>query len=350
MTRYLLDEKIGISYNASSKARDDVAYFMNDYTNADGARYSVVGKNDKTKATTKAQKAWLALRSMTNVFCKLKKGDILLVQSSLLIFKVVAKIKKIKGFKMIYLIHDLDAIRDSYDDVTAVGELVEALNHVDVLICHNECMMKELKRRNCNVPMVNLQIFDYYTNLPESHREWEDNGSVCFAGNLSKAKTGFLYKLDASDLNIPINVYGKKESEFKRLNYKGCFKPEELPAKLEGNWGLIWEGNDFSYNEESHPYIMVNNPHKASLYIVSGLPVIMWDKAAMASFVKEKGIGITISSLEELESSVKSVSKEEYEHMIKNLAAVRNDLIKGNYLKKAIREAEQIIIQWNDNK
>lgn len=350
MNRYILDEKIGLSYNASSKARDDVALFMKQYKNANGESYRVVGRNDKSHASGKIEKAWLAIRSMLDVFGKVQKGDIILVQSSLSILKPILKIKKLRRFHIVYLIHDLDAIRDTYDDAAKVKELVDILNCADVLICHNECMIQELKARNCRVPMVNLQIFDYYTDLPEIHRKWSANGSVCFAGNLSKGKTGFLYELDASTYDIPINVYGKKEEEFAKLNYKGCFKPEELPAKLDGNWGLIWEGNDFVYNVESHPYIMLNNPHKASLYIVSGLPIIIWEKAAMASFVKEKGIGITINSLNELERVVKSVSKEEYEAMIQNLSAARNDLIEGNHLKAAVMEAEQILAQRSGKK
>ncbi|NRO11242.1 Beta-1,6-galactofuranosyltransferase WbbI [Lactobacillus helveticus] len=46
-------------------------------------------------------------------------------------------------------------------------------------------------------------------------------------------------------------------------------------------------------------YLRYNDPHKLSLYLASGIPVIIWKKAAEAKFVEENKVGITVDSLED---------------------------------------------------
>ena len=55
-----------------------------------------------------------------------------------------------------------------------------------------------------------------------------------------------------------------------------------------------------------------NNPHKLSLYVALGLPVIVWREAAIAEFVLKQGIGITVSDLLELNDISTKVSTEGY--------------------------------------
>lgn len=344
--RYILDEKIGLSYNASSKARDDVSYFLNTYRGSNGDAYTLIGNNDKTKIKSKIGKAWLGITSILKVFVTLTGDDILFVQSSSIILNKILPIKKIKKFKIIYLVHDLDDLRDSYDDMDAVNRMIKVLNGVEVVICHNESMREELLRRGCTAKLVPLEIFDY--NVKSAHvpeRSYTEVPSVCFAGNLSYNKTGFLYKLDKSNPSYTINVYGKLDKQFSHLIYKGCFAPEELVEKLEANYGLIWEGNDYKYDEKTHPYIMLNNPHKTSLYIVARLPIIIWEKAAMATFVRENGIGITIGCITELEERLQQIDEVKYKEMLDNIDRIREQLIRGEHVHNAIQKAERYILK-----
>ena len=346
MNRVTINEKIGLTYNASSKARDDVAYFLGTYESKDKNKYRVLGKNDKSLTQSKLGKAWVGINVLVKIFFSLKAGDIIFVQSSFKIVKKLDIIRKLRKSKSILLIHDLDALRDSYEDTEKNNKEIQILNKQDVVIVHNDAMIQELKRRNCQAKMVSLKMFDYYTEISEIKRKYQQhNKEICFAGNLDPLKTGFLYKLDADDTKITINVYGKKEKEFSKLCYCGCYKPEELPSVLQGQFGLIWEGNDYQYCEDEHPYIMFNNPHKASLYIVSCLPIIVWEKAAIAEFIKEKKIGITINNLKEIEAKINSITEEEYGVMMENIKIVRKELIDGKYLHQAIEQAEKLIMK-----
>lgn len=339
--KYIFDEKIGLSYNASSKARDDVAMFVQSYTDKNGEKYSVIGKNDKTKVKSRVGKVWLAMISLLQLLFTLQRDDVLFVQSSTIVLKKISLIKRIKNFKLIYFVHDLDAIRDKYDDNKAVQDLVQELNKADAIICHNESMKKELLKRKCTSLLVTLSIFDYATDSCYiSDREYSDKPSVCFAGNLSASKTGFLRKIDVPSLDYTMNIYGKLEEPFKYLQYKGCFKPEDLVAKLQANYGLIWEGDELFYDIEKHPYIMFNNPHKASLYITARLPIIIWESAALATFVKENEIGILISNMMELEEKISKITECDYAKMLANIDLIRKRITSGFYTHEALKKVE----------
>lgn len=349
MKRYIFDEKIAISYNASSKARDDVAYFVQTYKTADGNSYHVIGNNDKTKAENNFRKALIGIHALREAAFRLGKDDILFVQSSLKILSKINLMKKIIKFKTIYLVHDLDALRDR-GSKKALKAMIRELNQQDVVICHNQAMKKELIKRGCRTELITLQLFDYRMDDMIKHRKyWKKQCKLCFAGNLSPRKTGFLYLLDKSTVrSYPMLIYGKSEKEFQSLEYKGCYPPDQLPQIIEGNMGLIWEGNQFVYEAEQCPYIMYNNPHKASLYIAAGLPIVIWKKAAMADFVEKEKIGVTISDLNELNQILPAISEEQYSEMLANVMRIRNEIISGNYLHRAIWEAEEKILNGKD--
>lgn len=76
-----------------------------------------------------------------------------------------------------------------------------------------------------------------------------------------------------------------------------------------------------------------------SLYVRCGLPVIVWDKAGLASFVNNNNIGICISSLTELEEILSKMSPEQYIEMKKNVLQISDKLSHGYYSFKAIKRA-----------
>ena len=71
----------------------------------------------------------------------------------------------------------------------------------------------------------------------------------------------------------------------------------------------------------------------------SGLPVVIWDEAAEATFVKENKVGITVSSLNDLADALNGVTEEDYHEMAANVKVVRDKLISGEYAKNALNEA-----------
>ena len=85
-----------------------------------------------------------------------------------------------------------------------------------------------------------------------------------------------------------------------------------------------------------------NNPHKTSLYITTGLPILIWREAAMAQFVINNNIGIAIDSLIDLDKILDDVTIDEYRVMRKNVLELSKDLKNGNYTKRIVKKLNRI--------
>ena len=337
MGKYILGESINQTFNASSKARDDVNYFVQ----KNG--YTMIANNDKRMAKSNIGKIIATQSALLQLIVKLKKSDILFVQTSLKVLPCITFIKKFKNIKIIYLIHDLDAVRDNYDNKELVDKEINILKDVDYIIAHNDKMVSFLNNFKLKSRVFSLGIFDYYlpTYKNKSIKDSFNHYTVVFAGNLDPQKTGFIYKLDNISKNFDLNLYGNTNYRFKTINYCGKYPPEKLPEVMDGDFGLVWEGNEFCMDETNHPYIMLNNPHKVSLYIVSGLPIIIWEKAALAEFVINNNVGIVIKNISEIDQKLKEISYEKYKLMIDNINNIRGKLIEGNHIKTVLSEIEE---------
>jgi hypothetical protein len=217
-----------------------------------------------------------------------------------------------------------------------------ALCHCDKLIVHNEKMKAFLGETGIDCRrMVCLEIFDYLMNSETEQLLQQRNGkqnTLIVAGNLNPDKAGYVYRAPAE---AQLNLYGVfyKQTGNNNLHYFGAFEPSQLPAKLEGGFGLIWDGPSAETCSGTYgEYLRYNNPHKTSLYLASGVPVVIWENAVMAEFVCREGVGVTAKSIYEAAEKVKNITEPEYLDMCEHAAQVGKKLRQGYYLRKAIRE------------
>ena len=91
------------------------------------------------------------------------------------------------------------------------------------------------------------------------------------------------------------------------------------------------------------------SPHKFSMYALCGMPVIVYSKSAMAEFVKENECGILINNLSEIPQKISSISKNQYIKYRRNISKVAVHISKGNFTKKAIRKAELLVNNIDNN-
>lgn len=338
MRKYALEEYVLNEFNASSKARNDVSVFVKQNG------YETLGVNDKTRIrNNKIAKSFLAFKLFAKIFITLGKKDILFIQTSEMLLKPILAIKRIKRFKVVYLIHDLFSLR--YNEVASRQSHAEEIKHdmdmlsqCDYVIAHNPTMISRLKENGCRANLISLDIFDYATDYPARQRKHNDKEKwvVAFAGYIPKSQ--FLNTLDKQSLSYNMNVYGGPSGEFKQLNYRGKVEPEQLPSVIEGHFGLIWEGSyDLSTQDN---YTMLNNPHKMSMYIVAGLPIIAWNESASAKFVEKHNIGFSVASLSEIENRLKNIDSKQYDTYVANCMVLRNDLINGKHVSNALAQCE----------
>lgn len=304
------------------------------------------------------------ISAMLKLIYKLQKNDIVVVQypyypisAYKIIYNLLNFIARLKKSKIVAILHDLNYlrntlelnnIRDKAQEKTFLSFTkdleIKTLSKFDYIICHNNAMNKRLQEDGIEPSKItNLEIFDYILNEDKSlmHEFDKHNIRIAIAGNLNPSKAGYISKLnEICGKEVGFELYGPGYSQFTedgQITYNGVVASSELPKILKGDFGLVWDGNSLDKCDGSlGQYLKYNNPHKASLYIASGLPLIVWKESALADFVSKNNIGICVNNLYELENVFNNLEKDKYNEMLINVKKIRNNLVNGKYLSSAI--------------
>ena len=286
----------------------------------------------------------------------LTENDVLILQFPLLWHSlktlILTKLLRKRKFKAYLLIHDIESLRNrsikSFQDVKyAILHFLQnktVLERVDGIIAHNDKMKAVLVQ--LGIPeekIISLEIFDYLIPDYEVKKTYEKR-TVLLAGNFDIKKTKYARQLPD---NPEFSIYGinfEEENLPKNVHYKGAFSPEELPYYLEGGFGLVWDGDSpYTCSGMFGEYLKMNNPHKASLYLATGFPIIVWRQSALADFVSKNNCGILVDSLFEIAETLKSIQKKDYQELIENSKKIGEKIRQGYFLKTALEKCERIL-------
>lgn len=303
--------------------------------------------SDRINRRIKIKKEW------NSILNQLTNNDVILIQFPLLgkaffHYRLIQRIKQ-KGTKVIILVHDLDLFR--YFGNSALDKInryrrnradLQILNYADQVIVHNRKMKATLEKKGINSSkMVELEIFDYlipgYDKIINSHFSMEK--PIIIAGALRKNKAEYAYNLPTG---CDFNLYGPgyDNSRKHNIHYKGSFPPDEIPFVIEGSFGLVWDGSSLdTCDGPKGNYLKINNPHKTSLYLACGLPILVWNQAAIAEFVVNNHCGIAINSLREVNNILHGMTSEKYQEYKNAALTVGEKLRDGYYTKKALDKA-----------
>ncbi len=247
---------------------------------------------------------------------------------------------------MIVIVHDIKTLMNGKGDV---DKELKKFSKASALVVHNDRMSSWLKDRGLKQQMFSNYLFDYLTdqNTP-NNAMFPDEGApfdIVYAGGLGKKRSGFLYAIKNGIVNdYKLVLFGKGFDEdaanSSMLDYRGMFSPNEVVHHLSGSFGLVWSGTSTEECTGSFGnYLRYNNPHKTSLYILGGLPIVIWNKAAMADFIEKEKIGISVSSLNELDEKLRNIKKEDHQQMVANVLRVRDSIVSGGFLRTAMTQA-----------
>ncbi|WP_290034064.1 galactofuranosyltransferase [Ligilactobacillus cholophilus] len=254
---------------------------------------------------------------------------------------IIKEIRRQTNANIIFVIHDYESIRKYKGDTTFFKNEVEIFNSVDCLIVHSVAMKNEMRKNGIKTKMVILGLFDYYNPQPLiSHSNYDH--SICFAGNLEKSS--FLTKLTLKDSHAYLFGMDPASNYPQNISYEGLYQAEELPKHLKGDFGLVWDGTTLNGDGGIYAdYQRFNAPHKASLYVSSGMPVIVSKKAAISDFVIDNKIGIAVDSLNNLDTELYKITETQYLQMQNNTKIIAKKLRNGLMIKNAISTAINII-------
>lgn len=234
--------------------------------------------------------------------------------------------------RIMAIIHDVNSVRNKGYLVWSERKL---LNKFYILIVHTENMKHFLKKENkIERPRYYvINAFPYIAEIDKSERE--NAHEVCFAGNIDKSR--FLLDFCRSNQRLSIQLYGSKKitdvSSFDNVTYNGMFRPDNVVG-IKGSWGLVWDGDSTTTcSGNMGAYHKIIAPHKFSLFVVAGMPVIAWSNSAMADLIKEEGIGLCVDSIADLYVELSKVDNERYYKLQHNiLRFAQEEIVAGKSL------------------
>lgn len=236
------------------------------------------------------------------------------------------------------LIHDIHGLQTK--DEERLKEELDFYKTCNRVIAHNEKMKQYLVENGIDKDkIVVLELFDYLTDCDAINSQIQTEPIIVYSGMLNEKKAPFIYDLDADKMEFSMNLYGieyKSDFSNKKINYCGSYSPVELPKAIEGNLGLVWDGkiDDSDEDEGFKSYTKLNNPHKISCYIATGLPVVVWEKSAMADFVNKYDIGYTINHIYD----INKIDFSTYDEKKNNVEKIRTKVITGVFTKSVIKK------------
>lgn len=346
--KYQIWEYINMSYTAGSKARIDIKKIIGDmgYQVMNMHCRSGNKEEDEAEGCDKLVKAdWKYFLSI------IPEYSIVFIQSptpSEMIFPkdTMFHIKEEKHIRFVCLLHDVESLRRQDVSLMRQDEFEFIKEISDMLIVHNDVMKKYFERSGVKKSkIITLEIFDYLHEGVGNNKVFEK--TINFAGNLSREKSPFLdqigelsplkFRLYGPDFSV--DIFSKADN----IEYCGSYAAEILPQKLDRGFGLIWDGGSLdTCAGRTGEYLRYINPHKMSLYLSAGLPVIIWSGAAQAGFVREKQVGIIVDSLYDIKDVLDRMDEEWYFTLAENARKISGLLKSGYYTRQAVEKIEEI--------
>ncbi|GAP03429.1 beta-1,6-galactofuranosyltransferase [Fructobacillus pseudoficulneus] len=269
-------------------------------------------------------------------------GDMVIVQyplwtnSTEFELEFVNYLKDNRQAKVVALVWDIISwVQDNRErDYTGDASLW-MLNKYDLVIAANEKMITRLHDEGgVTSAMIPMHLTDFVYHGPLAAKQ--------FKRELYYVSTGIDPALiDEYPTNIPINFIGPDNSVGEVPDYIHLLGPmdsNDIPRHLDGGFGLLYYAQNSGY-KGMHRYGEYNNPMKLSLYLASGIPVVTLANTAHARWIKERGIGLVIDSLSDIETAINGVSEAEYYRMIANIKPFQSAVSSGFFAKSAALEA-----------
>jgi len=343
MNKIVVDYVYKNYFSARSKAREDVNYVAQ----INGFKPFVINTRTTTEQTQanggvlsklvyNARKFFVLLTAILSI----RRKTVVLFQYPFAPFGdfftlFFCRCLKMKKCRLIIMTHDLVHYRETW--VFDTYE-IKILNTASELIVHTPKMEELFRQNGVTPPCRILWLFDYITQEIPTQKEQRTN-DIAFAGALDKS----IFLQDIQKIpykQIELHLYGSQPQDDKEypqwMKYVGRFNPENVTA-LHENWGLSWDGESIdSLQGVIGNYLKYISPHKVSLYIAAGLPVIISKESALADFVEKNKLGITIRSLYDMEDELRRLSDSELQAIRSSVAEMSARLRRGDMLGSII--------------
>lgn len=244
-------------------------------------------------------------------------------------------IKGIESVRMVALIHDIPTWmftkgEEEYDRENDFW--LNQLKKFDLLIVANEKGAHKLQEDGVNVPMIQMQFWDYFYAGPRKEKQFKKK--LYYVGGRDIIDTTYRA---ATPLYIYDRQVEKKVLESGSITWLGRRPSDEIVSVLDGGFGVVVTENLVEKSNMNFVYYnQFNNPTKLSMYLAAGLPVIVSSKTYHARLVKEYGIGLVVDDLNEIDTIFSSMTDQDYQKMIDNVRFWQEAVSEGFFIKRAL--------------
>lgn len=262
-----------------------------------------------------------------------------------LAYRILLKLLHLKGVFVVAIIHDLNGLR--FRNSKELGHERKLLRFFSHLIVHNKMMCDFLRTDFPTDKMSLLWLFDYKTSGQE-YNPRKLKKEITVAANLEK--TQYLNQLltwNNFNAEFVIFIYGtipknlNLQDVSNSIVFRGAINPEDLPLEIEGSFGMVWDGISLDTCTGSlGEYLRYNSPHKLSMYLAAGMPVIVWEQSAMAEWVLENKVGMAVISWTDAISKIEQLNASTYKEYCDHAKNISTRLRKGEFLKHVLGEIE----------
>ena len=301
-----------MSYDASVKPRKDIEEIV--AINYDSKPLSI----PSLKPSSDPRNSTSYMETLTS---HIGPEDTVFIQTPRYIKDEIVLLRMIhhRGAKVIGLVHDIDYYRGF---ATKVDNQIELLKCYDGRVVTGTRMRDILLEHGVNVPMTVMELWPYLINYVVPSKVNKGSHVINYAGYLGRRQDLFSNKIDNVDT---VEVYGSKSDEFLDMSsnqviYKGRKHPDDLPKSMSEGYGLVWYSDPKYYK-----YTTINVSHKASLYLVSDLPIIVRRESYLAEIVERDNLGIVVDKLSDIGSSL--LSSDEYNKVTEHIHELSNRLL-----------------------
>jgi hypothetical protein len=142
---------------------------------------------------------------------------------------------------------------------------------------------------------------------------------------------------------LTIDLFGVKPqlALSDNISYRGKYSGDDLPNHLTKGWGLVWDGHSLQCcNGQYGIYQQINSPHKASLFLAARIPVIVWQRSAIKNFVVHNRLGISVTSLFDIDEKINALGESQINDIQKQLDLWSARIRIGYFLQKALNFIE----------
>lgn len=258
---------------------------------------------------------------------------------------------KSRGARFAISVMDTEQLRypeEMFESHEQLGKEYLLYNQAECLIVHWKPMADRLKELGNTSKMITRGPFDYLMSADEVQLSNNLQRKLTLAGSFNKSPflSSWGYQTELSAFGaLHYNPENPEESFplSPKVEYMGS--DNFLQRLPRDRFGLFWD-EGFNYQE----YTRYNSPHKVALYLSLGIPVIAWEGAAVASFIKQQQLGFVVSSLNEIDDLLLNTSDEEL-WTLKNRVNHFSYLIRdGLFTRRALQELEQGIFNgfWSE--